>query len=166
MFYRLFKIYSEDWETPTNFEEQVNDLIERYDETDIIKENLHVHLDTMSNFSKSVKDVKHIKGDMLSNPSENIKVTPSFLEMSYFTRVTLIPLIKEQDNFNLCDSIDNNLFKRKILLKSLLSDFEIISIIMRKRVFKFNEFKNELQSKKIYPQNLPFHHLLSPTSDV
>lgn len=166
MFYRLFKIDNDDWELRNSFEEQVDYLIEIYDETDIIKENFHVHLDTISKFAKSVKDVKLIKGDILSNPSENIKVTPSFLAISSFTKVTSISLIKKQDNFNLWYSIDNNLCKRKILLKSLLSNFEITSIIMRIGVFKLNEFENELQSKKLYPKKLPFHNLLSPTSYV
>ena len=88
------------------------------------------------------------------------------MEMSAFTNVTSISLIKDQDNSNMWYSIDNNLCKRTILLKSLLTDFKITSIILNNRVFKLNDFENELQSKKLYPQKLPFHHLLSPNSDV
>ena len=124
------------------------------------------HTHTMSTFVNSVKDLMHIQGDTWSNPSENIKVTPYLLEMSAFTDVTSISLIKEQDNSNLWYSIDNNLRWRTLLLKSLLTDFDITSIILKNRVFKLMEFENELDCKKLYPLKLPFHHLLSPHSDV
>ena len=86
--------------------------------------------------------------------------------MSDFTNVTSISLIKEQNNYNFCYSIDNNLHQRTLLLKSLLTDFEIKSMILKNRVFKLMEFENELDSKKLYPLKPPFHHLLSQNSDV
>ena len=51
-------------------------------------------------------------------------------------------------------------------MKSLLIDLEITSIIRKNRVFKINDFEDELNSKELYTGKLPFHHSLSPNSDV
>ena len=89
IFYTLFNINSEDLEKNTS-EEQVDYLINSHDKNDVLELEKNLHLDTMSKFAKSVKDVIHIKGDVWSNPSENIKVTPSFLAISAFTKFTSI----------------------------------------------------------------------------
>ena len=137
-FYTLFDFDVDVWQK-INFEEQIDELITSHDPNAYdFRRILHTH--TMSTFAKSVKDMIHVQGDTWSNPSEKIKVTPSFLAMSAFTDVTSISLIKKQDNSNLWYSIDNNLRWRTLLLKSLLTDFEITSIILKNRVFKLMEF--------------------------
>ena len=164
MFYILFDFDDDVWQK-INLEEQVHELItSHYPNAYDFRCILHTH--TMSTFAKSVKDTIQVQGDMWSNPSENIKVTPSFLAMSAFTDITSISLIKEQNNYNLWYSIDNNLPQRTVLLKSLLTDFEITSMILKNWVFKLMEFENYLDSKKLYPLKPPFHHLLSQNSDV
>ena len=103
-----------------------------------VQDNEHLHLDTISKFSKSVKDVIHIEGDMLSCPSVNFKFTPSFLAMTAFSDVTSISLLNDMENNNLWYSINNHICKSSLLMKSLLTDLELTAILRRNRVFQIN----------------------------
>ena len=84
MFCTLFEIYQDAWDKPFTNEVQVGEMIVNF------KENEHLYEDTISKFAKSVKDVIHIEGDTLSYPSQKIKLTPSFLEMSGFTDILVL----------------------------------------------------------------------------